>query len=204
MTLAVSRGRVRGRGRPRAEVDAAIRDAALALLATEGYQRLSMAGVALAAGISKPALYRRYPSKAELVATVLLGLTTGPPPELPKDTRAALLVLLRAAARALATPGALTILGSLLAQEQTDPELAQRFRDVVFRPQQVIVAATLTAGQARGQVVDDLDIEVIDAMLFGALLARASLGEPVSEAWLERMLATVWVSIARSGADAAG
>src|SRR4249919_3462855 len=55
--------------RPRVEGDreTEILDATLELLATAGYDRLTMDGVAAAAKASKATLYRRWTSKAELV-----------------------------------------------------------------------------------------------------------------------------------------
>jgi AcrR family transcriptional regulator len=53
------------------ELEQAILDAAWAELAENGYDRLTMDGVALRARTSKPVLYRRWPNRAELVMAVL-------------------------------------------------------------------------------------------------------------------------------------
>jgi AcrR family transcriptional regulator len=186
-------------GRPRADLDDAITEATLQVLARDGYERLTMGGVADAAGIGKPTLYRRHASKSALVAAVLVRMTDGERPALPDDTRQAVAVLLRDTAAALAAPGALTIMGSLLAQAGRDPELTAAFRDAVFRPQHAIVHATLEAGRRRGDVRADLDLEAVDAMLFGALLARATLGEEPTAAWAERVVAAAWPAIGGPG-----
>ena len=58
---------VRRAGRPRsAALDEAILDAALHLLSTEGYARMSMDGVAARAAVSKATIYLRYEGKADL------------------------------------------------------------------------------------------------------------------------------------------
>ena len=189
------------RGRPRADLEEAIAEATLAVLARDGYERLTMGAVADAAGIGKPTLYRRHASKSALVAAVLVGLGGGERPALPDDTREAVAVLLRSTATALAAPGALTIMGSLLAQAGRDPDLTAAFRDAVFRPQHAVVHATLEAGQRRGDVRADLDVEAVDAMLFGALLARATLGVEPDEGWAERVVAAAWPAIAAPGPD---
>ena len=55
-------------GRPRdARIDAAALDAAAALLLEVGYADLTLAAVAARAGTSRPAVYRRWPTKAHLV-----------------------------------------------------------------------------------------------------------------------------------------
>jgi AcrR family transcriptional regulator len=184
-------------GRPRADLDGAIFEATLRLLAEDGYQRLTMGAVAEAAGIGKPTLYRRFASKAELVVAVLLSLDAARErPPLPHGTRDALAVLLTATAAAIATPGTMTILGSLLAQARSDPSLIVAFRDALFRPQHEVVHATLRRGVERGEVRPDVDVEAVDAMLFGSLLARATLGEAVDEAWARRVVAAAWPAIA--------
>jgi AcrR family transcriptional regulator len=59
-------------GRPRdPRRDAAIRDAALSLIADVGYERTTVDAIAAAAGVSKPTIYRRWPGKHELVADAL-------------------------------------------------------------------------------------------------------------------------------------
>ena len=89
-------------GRPRdPAADRAILDATLHLLAEQGYQAMSIEGVAAASGVSRPTVYRRYASKADLVAAALAGLPSGPEVELPASARPALLELERRTAAAL-------------------------------------------------------------------------------------------------------
>lgn len=67
----------RGKGRPKltetAEIDRAIRDAALRVLLDTG-EAATMNAVAMAAGISRKSLYARYPNKEELFLDVIRGL----------------------------------------------------------------------------------------------------------------------------------
>ncbi|MDR3658831.1 MAG: helix-turn-helix domain containing protein, partial [Mycobacterium sp.] len=55
-------------GRPRdRRIDDAVLKATVALLGEAGYAALSVDAIAKQAGTSKPAIYRRWPSKAHLV-----------------------------------------------------------------------------------------------------------------------------------------
>ncbi|MDT5147188.1 MAG: hypothetical protein QOC58_1833, partial [Mycobacterium sp.] len=100
-------------GRPRdTRIDGAVLRATVELLAESGYPGLSVAAIAERAGTSKPAIYRRWPSKAHLVheavfpvgaATVIPG-SGSPPADLREMVRRTMAVLTTPAARA-ALPG---------------------------------------------------------------------------------------------------
>ena len=183
------------RGRPRSQLaDRAILTATLQVLATEGYQALTIAAVAAAAGVGRPTVYRRYRSKADLVSEELLGLE--PEPELPARTQPALLELLRRAAASLAMPGSLTVLGSLLGEAGRDPDLLATFREHVFGPRMAVVGLILERGIAAAELVADTDTEATIDLLFGALLARSLIGEPLDDAWLARVVECLLAGIA--------
>jgi AcrR family transcriptional regulator len=185
------------RGRPRdARIDDAILDATLRLLGDVGYQGMSISAIAEAAGVGRPAIYRRFHSKADLVVAAVLRLNAGPDPVRPAHPREALGALLARTADALTSPGGLATLGSLLAQERRDPELLAAFRRRVFDPRHAVVHSVLRDGIEHGLVAADADLEAVDASLFGAILARAVLGEPVDAAWIDRVIAQAWQGIA--------
>jgi AcrR family transcriptional regulator len=177
-------------------VDRAILEAAFRLLAEEGFGALSIEGVAAAADVGRPTVYRRYRTKTDLVTAALLTLSVGPEPDLPEATREALLEMLRRTAASLAMPGSLTMLGSLLGESTRDPELFAIFRDRVFGPRMAAVRAVLEHGVAAGELAAGTDHAVSLDLLFGALLARSLLGEPLDDAWLARVVDAVFTGIA--------
>ena len=70
--LGAGETRHRRPGRPRQEsYDQAILDAALEILNAKGYAGLSIDGVAARAGVGRPTIYRRWPSKPALVIAAL-------------------------------------------------------------------------------------------------------------------------------------
>ncbi|WP_257981066.1 TetR/AcrR family transcriptional regulator [Streptomyces sp. CB02959] len=68
-----------------AELEAALLEAAWDELVAVGYERLTYEAVADRAGTSRPVLYRRWPSKRELVLAALRHRTP-PLPDAPPDT----------------------------------------------------------------------------------------------------------------------
>ena len=187
----------RGPGRPRSgDADRAILAAALRSLAEDGYQAMTMESVAERAGVGKPTLYRRHATKANLVAAALVSVGEATETAQGGEARAALRSLMGAAAAAIAATGALTVLGSLLAEERHDPQLVEVFRRSVFRPRKMRVERVVADGIASGRLRPDVDPEVVSALLFGGLLARAMAGESLDAAWLDRAVDTIWECLA--------
>src|SRR6266581_6307765 len=75
-TMSDSRpGPAKGPGRPRSErAHEAILEATLDLLLEEGFTRMSIEAVAERAGVGKTTIYRRWPSKSDLVIDAIGGL----------------------------------------------------------------------------------------------------------------------------------
>ena len=157
---------------------------------------MSIAAVAAGAGVGRPAVYRRYSSKAEMVTTAIQQMTSGPEPDLPSATHEALRRLLSVASAAFASPGSLAVLGSLLAEQRRDPELLAAFRARIFDPRRAVIHRVVAVGADAGEVAPDADREAVDGLLFGALLARAILGEPLDAAWVDRVVDQLWRGIA--------
>jgi AcrR family transcriptional regulator len=119
------RARPRRRGQA---LDQAILKATVAEIELSGYAGLSMERVAERARASKASLYRRWPSKVELVMDAIYDLL--PDPAASADTgslRGDLLALLRNAAGMLAGPGGTAIRG-MISEALRDPEQAAQLR----------------------------------------------------------------------------
>jgi AcrR family transcriptional regulator len=109
-------------------LDAAILEATIAEIDEMGYANLSIERVAERARASKASLYRRWPSKVELVVAALYEVL--PDPAATADTgslRDDLLALFRTSAELFVGPAGTAIRG-LLSDALRDPELATRFR----------------------------------------------------------------------------
>ncbi|MCO5084390.1 MAG: TetR/AcrR family transcriptional regulator [Rhizobiaceae bacterium] len=62
---------VRPVGSDGARTEAAIRDAAIHLIAVKGFEAVTLRGIAKQVGIQASSLYRYYPSKSELLMTII-------------------------------------------------------------------------------------------------------------------------------------
>jgi AcrR family transcriptional regulator len=143
------------RKRPRrrgAALEDAILEAVLDGLAETGYARLSMERVAERAGASKASLYRRWPSKVELVMDAVYHMF--PDVASPPDTgslRGDLLAVLRVVAEQLAGPAGQAVAG-VLSDALGDPEKARRVRSYTRGSGQAGMREVVRRAVARGEV----------------------------------------------------
>lgn len=186
------------RGRPRDPgANEAILAATFAQLLEVGYGGLSIEAVAAAAGVGKTTIYRRWPSKRDLVVAALGTETTFAPPRLDVDVRTALRMLVRQAIATLIDSGAIRILGSLLVEEQREPGLLDAFRERILGPRRGMIEAMLRSGIERGEIRPDIDPLVVTEMIAGAVFGHhAILGLTADEAWIESLVVHVWAAIA--------
>ena len=109
-------------------LDMAILNATIAEIDLSGYAGLSMERVAERARASKASLYRRWPSKVELVMAAIYGLLPDPAGAADTGTlRGDLLALYRSSAEMLAGPAGTAIRG-LVSDALREPELAAQLR----------------------------------------------------------------------------
>jgi AcrR family transcriptional regulator len=135
-------------------VDEAVLAATRALLVEMGYTGITVDGIARRAGVSRPAIYRRWPSKALLVHEAVFpgDALVRPPPasfaeEIARHVRGTIEAFASAPARA-ALPG-------LIMEMRNDPALRQ------------LLSARLEQ-EARRHFVDDVVAPAVDAGLVRA------------------------------------
>ena len=108
--------------------------------------------VAAAAGVSKVTVYSRWPSKGELIGAALAHLRLGRVPEPAGEVRTDLIALLEAMREQYVEVGAMSILGTCLADEPGSGELLAIVRDATLLPRRALFAAVLRAGVERGEL----------------------------------------------------
>jgi AcrR family transcriptional regulator len=183
----------RASGRPLDEsVDSAILDAAWSLLLEDGYSRMSIARVAEQARVGKPAIYRRYRDKSELVAAVIADKSARVPPVDTGNARDDLIAHLEFARRRFT----IRLAGTLIVEEAKHPELLRQFRKGMLLPRRDQIAASLERGKERGEVRSDLDSSLAAHALMGSFVFHyLTVGRPPA-GWSEQVVDTLWPGFA--------
>ncbi|MDT5015774.1 MAG: hypothetical protein QOD39_1934 [Mycobacterium sp.] len=175
-------------GRPRdRRIDGAVLDATVELLGETGYAALSVDAIARRAGTSKPAIYRRWPSKAHVVHEAVFP--TSEATELP-DTgtlNGDMREMMRRTVTVLTTPAARAALPGLVGETAADPTLhaalLERFAHILSRG----LTVWLDAAVARGEVRQDVTApDIVDAIAGITFLALITHGDTLDDAWVNR------------------
>lgn len=187
----------RAKGRPRsAAADLAILDATRETLAELGWGGLTMGHVASRAGVAKTTLYRRWPSKNELVVDAVASIFDElVMPDL-GSLRADIEAVVGQFADLLARPETQAALLALFAEGTRDPQLRRRIREAIVDPQKRLVRQGRAAAQARGELEADTDtasaceeVDIIFDTIAGTVEHRVLVsGEPITPAWTRRFI----------------
>jgi AcrR family transcriptional regulator len=190
------RGQPRRRGE---ELYAAIFEATLAELAEAGYSRLAMERIAARAGASKASLYRRWPSRAELVIAALGHHYGGPEPA--PDTgnlRDDVLALLRLGAARLNGIFGVAVRG-LMAETLTDPDRTASLRANMFTTRNRLMREILDRAAGRGEIstaaITPELIELAPALVDHHFLMH---GAPIPDELLTRIVDNVLLPLLTS------
>jgi len=163
--VAQTRGR-RGRSLDSSR-DVVLREAALALLAEVGYDRLTMDAVAARARAAKTTIYRRWPGKAELVIDALNSLKGVPSVPNTGSLRQDLRALAEAITSKQSRFAAQVTIGMVNALAH-DGELRQVFGDKFIAPRMAGFRTVFERAVARGEMPAGHDLDLL-ARLFPAL-----------------------------------
>ena len=164
----------RPRGRPRStSCKDAIFDATVALLEERRYADVTIEGVAERAGVGKQTIYKWWGSKARLAMEAYAARTLIEIPE--ADTgyvEEDLVRLLTAGCRFLANGKAGTTLAGLLAEAQSNPEIADAFRETYLSARRATAVRAIQKGVERGQLIEGLDVELLVDLIHAPLWYR--------------------------------
>ena len=156
-------------GRQRSEAaDQAILSATLDLLAENGYGALTVASVIARSGVSSATLYRRWPTKQDLVTAALasmhaeiVDIDTGS-----LDTDIAEMVRSTAQALSVRNP---EISDDLAIELRRNPEFRAAISEKFVQPRRAVMAGIIGRAVARGELGSDPGVEVTTAFVTGPI-----------------------------------
>ena len=158
----------------------------------QGYDRLSVEAVAAEADVTRATIYRRYPSKAELVCAALNAYPDDASVAELADVRAYLVTLMTIFRTGIQACDGVAICSSLYLNREQHPEMLEEFRRAVVEPRMERMRSVLEAAAAAGHVRQGIDVEMVVTMLFGAGIQRVLTGGTLDDAWPERVVAAAW------------
>lgn len=177
----------RTRGRPRSSVDQAVFAATLRTVHELGYMRATVDRIAAEAGVAKTTIYRRWPTKGELITACLVA-SFGPLPLRGENREADLEAVIRWGARQLATPGIGAAFAGVFTDAVSDPELRTVLVTRLQDPYRLVLEKVLGESEQRvlfivdvvmgtmlhrmgisGELMVDEDVDALVDMVLGML-----------------------------------
>ncbi|MGB3893644.1 TetR/AcrR family transcriptional regulator [Mycolicibacter sinensis] len=181
-----------GRGRPRdPRTEQAIADAARRLLARDGYDQVSIEAIAREADVSRPTVYRRWPSKTHLVFDAVFGAAeVGDVLAGSGDFEADLRHFVAGVFEFWRAPEVAAAALGILADRHRDPELFIRTQELLDETTRTAFAALVRAGIDQGVVDAGVDIEIAyDALVGTSFYIAQVLATDTVDAAAERLCA---------------
>ena len=171
-------------GRPRTGVNAVVFATTLSTVRELGYARATVERIAAAAGVAKSTVYRRWPSKGELIVDCLLD-AFGPPPLDGGAGRAELMSsAIRWTAAKISEPGVGDAFAGVFSDAVSDPALREILSARLQDPYRLALQDAL--GEPEHRVLFFIDVVV------GVLLHRMGMtGAPMVDADVTALVAMV-------------
>lgn len=151
----------------------AILTAANKLLEEKGYVNTSIEGIARRAGVGKQTIYRWWSSKATLMmeaytAKAVYNMSVPDTGSVQKD----LCHILNQLFAVLTTKASGAVMTGIMAEAQTDRDLAVAFQEKFISTPQETMLTILNRGIERGELHSHLNLELIMDMLYGPVWYR--------------------------------
>jgi AcrR family transcriptional regulator len=199
MTVVTMATQQRKRG---AALEDAILEAAYAELSAVGYAAFSVEGVAARARSGKASIYRRWPTKQELVLDTLCARLPTPQQcglelNLPDSvtTAEALRMIARKISGILASPDG-DVMRAIKCEAVTDPTLARAIDERFQAPRRAAMLGLLQRGVARGEVRPDAATPIVADVLPAVLTHRIVMQrEPVTERTITAIMDQVLIPL---------
>ena len=158
-------------GRPRRpDTDEKVLEATLDAFIEEGYAGMSVEGVAERVGVAKTTIYRRWPSKDELVLAAIRSLFEEWEVPDSGDLEADLLTLVRQAHHTITRTQAGRILPRMAGEVTEGTPLGRAYLEGVMRPRFLAARELLARAVDSGELRPDLDLDLALASIVGPMM----------------------------------
>lgn len=178
-------------GRPRdGRIDEAALRATVELLERVGYLQLTIAAIAERAGTTKPAIYRRWPTKAHLVHDAVFPAQDLDAIPAGNDLRADIRTLVVLGLELLDRPAARVALPGLLAETAADPALQADVLGRAAGGTWVWLQRRLDAGLEAGEVRPDVKTSIVFELIAGTAFVATAIRPPdaVDDGWVDEVV----------------
>lgn len=185
-----------------AALEEAIRRAAFDELSEVGYTAFSVEGVAARARTGKASIYRRWPTKQELVLDAVTAVLPAPAEagaEIRFDDSVTTVEALHGVARAIAaviTSPSGDVMRAIKCEAAGDPELAKLIDERFQAPRRAFMLALLRRGVERGEVRRGADTQLVADVLPAVLMHRViMLREPLGPREVKQIVEQVLIPL---------
>jgi AcrR family transcriptional regulator len=176
----------RGRRRQAATEDAILR-ATIELLTESGVRGTTTSAIVARSGCSKATLYRRWPSLDVLILDALRTAVQGKPSDIREAVALEQVVgstlhgAARRGAKIFDTPIFRAVFPTIAKELMSRGAIGQQFRADVFNPIRAGAKERLRDAVERGEIDAGVDGDLVFDLVYGALLYRTLIGEPIDE-----------------------
>lgn len=191
-----------GRGRPRdAAVDLAILQAGLELFIDRGVEGTSIEQIAKKAGVGKPAIYRRWAGKEDLIAAAMETLIAQDAGWASQEAIAAespydlVEAAIERAAHTVTTVQYRALVARVFGSAVSHPQLMATYWERYILPRRLLAAALIDRAKQLGTVAADVDVDVAIDMMVGAITYRVLQPDPPDIAEMRHYLRAVYRQI---------
>ena len=186
-------------GRPRdSQIDEAVLRATVDLLERDGYLQLTIANIAERAGTTKPAIYRRWPTKAHLVREAVFPAQDFAGTPAGRKLRTDFHALVHVALELLGRPAARAALPGLLAEAAADASLAAEVLGRAASGTLEWLRDRLEAGVTAGEVRPGVSATTVFQLVAGAAFVATATGgaDAVHGEWIDDVVELIVRGIA--------
>lgn len=195
---ATQRAVPRRRGRPRRPTtDSAILRATIDLLTEVGVDGTTTNAIAERSGCSKGTIYRRWPSRDQLILDALRTAVQGRPDDIRSVVQhvqtpgSPVHVAAQRGAKIFETTIFREVFPTIARELLSGGAIGRQFRADVFQPIRAASIVRLREAMDRGEIDANVDPDLVYDLIYGGLLYRTLLGDPLDETVAKALADTV-------------